>query len=260
VTLPLSPARIPAIARNPRFLAPWAAQSVSTLGDALTAFTLILLITQRTHSVAAVGALTVVLAVPGILIGPVSGAYVDRWNRRRVMIGGDACRAVLLAVLALGSSSLAALYLIAFLQAIVGTFAEPAGVALLQTSIPADEQVRANSLIQTTTVLAELAGTTLAGVFVATLHVYWVSFAVDAATFALSAASIAKSRPWASPNTTSPRLGGRSATGCGPFAPLPRCGRCCWCSAPSCSRSVRWPCSSPRTSWTPCTSPPPGSA
>jgi MFS family permease len=93
-------ARIPAIARDRRFLALWTAQSVSTFGDALTTLTLILLVTERTHSLPAVGALSVVIAVPATVIGLISGAYVDRWGRRRTMIAADALRAVPLGVFA----------------------------------------------------------------------------------------------------------------------------------------------------------------
>ncbi|WP_079314850.1 MFS transporter [Microbispora sp. GKU 823] len=194
--------RVPAIARDRHFLALWTAHSVSTLGDALTTLTLILLITERTHSVAAVGGLTVIIAVPSIVIGLVSGVYVDRHNRRRTMIVADASRAVLLAALAiltLASPALPALYLIALLQASVGTFFNPARAGLMQMIVPADEQVRANSLIQTTTVIDELVGTTLAGVLVASSHTYWIAFTIDAATFALSGVLIATIRGIHSP-------------------------------------------------------------
>ncbi len=189
--------RVPAIARDRRFLALWAAHGSSTLGDALTTLTLILLVTEHTHSVAAIGGLTVVIAVPGIVIGLLAGAYVDRHDRRRIMIVSDACRAALLAALAIVALTwpgLSALYLIAFLQAAVGTFFEPARAGLMQVIVPPDEQVRANSLIQTTTVIAELTGATVAGVLVATLHTYWIAFVLDAATFALSAVLIATIR------------------------------------------------------------------
>ncbi|TQS27173.1 MFS transporter [Microbispora sp. KK1-11] len=181
------------IIRNPGFLLLWGAHAVSTFGDALTTLTLVLLITERTHSVAAVGGLAVVLALPGIAIGLLSGVYVDRGDRRRIMVVGDVCRAVLLIALAAGaatSAGLPFLYAIAFLQAVVGTFFDPARAALMQVIVPEDEQVRANSLIQTATVTAELAGTALAGVLVAVMHTYWVSFAADAVTFALSAALV----------------------------------------------------------------------
>lgn len=190
-------ARVPSVARDRHFLALWAAHSVSTLGDALTTLTLILLITERTHSVAAVGGLTVVIAVPAVAIGLLSGAYVDRHDRRRIMIVADASRAVLLAALAIltfSTPALPAIYVIAFLQASVGTFFNPARAGVMQAIVRADEQVRANSLIQITTVIGELAGTTVAGVLVATSHAYWIAFTIDAATFALSGTLVATIR------------------------------------------------------------------
>jgi MFS family permease len=124
----------------------WAAHSISMFRDALTTMTLVLLITERTHSVAAVGALTAVIAVPGIAVGLLAGAYVDRRDRRRIMIVADVARAGLLALLAIATLvpvDLVALYVIAFLQSVVGTFFEPARAALMQVIVPADEQVRA---------------------------------------------------------------------------------------------------------------------
>jgi MFS family permease len=118
----------------------WAAQSVSTFGDALTKLTLILLITERTRSVAAVGTLAVVMAVPGVLGGMVAGAYVDRWDRRRTMIAADTGRAVLMALTALvvaRDAPLATIYLLTFVQAGVGTFFDPARAALMQIVVPA---------------------------------------------------------------------------------------------------------------------------
>jgi MFS family permease len=176
------------------FGALWAAHSISTFGDALTTMTLVLLITETTHSVAAVGVLTVVVAVPGIAVGLLAGAYVDRRDRRRLMIVADLSRAGLLALLAMAtlvSADLVTICVIAFLQSVVGTFFEPARAALMQVIVPADEQVRANSLVQTTTVVGELAGVTLAGFLVAGLHTYWIAFGVDAVTFAVSAGLVA---------------------------------------------------------------------
>ncbi|EWC63310.1 hypothetical protein UO65_1308 [Actinokineospora spheciospongiae] len=206
----INAARVPAIARDRRFLALWGAHSISTLGDALTTLTLILLVTEKTHSVAAIGGLTLVIAVPGIVIGLLAGAYVDRHDRRRIMILSDALRAVLLLALAVSVVSrpgLPVLYLIAFLQAAVGTFFEPARAGLMQVIVPAEEQLRANSLMQTTTVIGELTGATAAGVLVATLHTHWIAFTVDAATFAVSALLIAMIRrtdntPACEPQTT----------------------------------------------------------
>jgi MFS family permease len=182
-------ARIPAVVREGPFRALWMAQTLSTFGDALTTLTLVLLVTQRTGSVAAVGALTVAMAVPGIAVGLFAGAAVDRWDRRRTMIASDAVRAVLLVALALAVAAgpgLLPVYGIALAQAVAGTFFTPARAALMQVVVAARDQLRATSLLQTSTVVAELTGTALAGVLVATAHAYWIAFVVDAATFAVS--------------------------------------------------------------------------
>jgi predicted MFS family arabinose efflux permease len=200
--------RIPAIARNGSFRALWAAQTLSTFGDALTTLTLVLLVTQRTRSVAAVGALTVAVAVPGIAVGLFAGAAVDRWDRRRTMIVSDAVRAVLLVALALAVAAgpgLLPVYGIAVAQAVAGTFFTPARAALMQVVVAARDQLRANSLLQTGTVVAELAGTALAGVLVAAAHAYWIAFVLDGATFAASALLVRTVRVPAGPPLDRPQ-------------------------------------------------------
>jgi MFS family permease len=80
---------LPPLARNTRFLALWGAETTSILGNALSKLTLILLITEQTHSVGAVAGLTLALALPTLAVGLVAGAYVDRWDRRRTMLASD---------------------------------------------------------------------------------------------------------------------------------------------------------------------------
>ncbi len=65
----------------------WGGQAFSLVGSALVQFALVWWLTVETGSatVLALGTLTGVL--PQILIAPWAGAYVDRWNRRRTMIG-----------------------------------------------------------------------------------------------------------------------------------------------------------------------------
>jgi hypothetical protein len=80
--------------------------------------------------------------------------------------------------------------------------------------VPPDDQLRANSLLQTSTVIAELTGTALAGVLVATLHAYWIAFAVDAATFALPALLV---RTVHHPTAAAPRQQSTRAAAVGGF-------------------------------------------
>lgn len=68
-----------------RFL--WAGQAVSNFGDAITHLTLVLYINHITGgSTQAIAWLLIALAIPMTTVGLVAGVFVDRWQRRRVMI------------------------------------------------------------------------------------------------------------------------------------------------------------------------------
>jgi DHA3 family macrolide efflux protein-like MFS transporter len=76
-------------------------QFVSTFGTGLTNFGLGIWILKDTGSVTYFAILNVVVTVPGILIAPVAGVIVDRWDRRRVMLLSDCGSALSILSLAL---------------------------------------------------------------------------------------------------------------------------------------------------------------
>src|SRR5512136_1941462 len=71
------------------FFAIWTGQAFSLLGSMLVQFALVWWLTQTTGSATVLATATLVAVLPSAIIGPVSGALVDRWNRRRVMIIAD---------------------------------------------------------------------------------------------------------------------------------------------------------------------------
>src|SRR5215218_2067533 len=64
-------------------------QFVSTFGTGLTNFGIGIWILKDTGSVTYFALLNLVVTIPGILIAPVAGVIVDRWDRRRVMLLSD---------------------------------------------------------------------------------------------------------------------------------------------------------------------------
>ena len=70
------------------------ASSISEAGDGLTNLTLLLLVNALTGSTAALAGMAIVLAIPPLTIGLVAGTYVDRLDRRRIMLASDLLRAV----------------------------------------------------------------------------------------------------------------------------------------------------------------------
>jgi DHA3 family macrolide efflux protein-like MFS transporter len=79
--------------KSRRWMAPffliWSGQAVSLLGSQLVQFALIWWLTQTTGSATVLATAVLVSLVPQILLGPLAGAIVDRWNRRMLMILAD---------------------------------------------------------------------------------------------------------------------------------------------------------------------------
>jgi MFS family permease len=109
------------------------------------------------------------------------------------MIASDLVRAgLVLGFLAVtDAGQLWLLYGIAFVQSTVGAFFNPAKAALLPEIVPDDQLLAANSLTETSRVVAGVAGTAAAGAVAGLSGSLGVAFAVDAATFVASAGLIA---------------------------------------------------------------------
>ncbi len=178
--------------RNYRLL--WLGQLISEAGDGLTNLTLLLLVNALTGSTAALAAMAIVLAIPPLTIGLVAGAYVDRIDRRRIMIASDAIRAVVVLgfVLVSSTQTLWLLYVLAFVQATVGTFFSPARGAILPRIVPREGLLAANSLAQATRVVSGVVGSSLAGLIVGLIGAFWPAFVLDSASFLVSVALISR--------------------------------------------------------------------
>jgi MFS family permease len=180
------------VLRHPAFRRLWLAQLISTLGDALTTCSLVLLINQRTGSTAAIATLSVLVALPDLGLGLLAGAIVDRVDRRRLMLASDLLRAVLVLGLLIvsGGDGLWPIYALAPLQAGVGTFFTPARGALVQRVVPEAERLAANALSESAVTLAEVTGTAAAGLLVGLTGAYGLAFGLDAVTFLISFALV----------------------------------------------------------------------
>jgi MFS family permease len=164
-------------------------QAMSNWGDGLTTITLLILTQRLTGSVAAVAGTAIAVALPQLLLGMLAGVYVDRWDRRRVMIASDVVRGFLVLgfVLVGTADRMWLLYLIAFLQAGMGTFFNPAKGALIPRIVGRERLLSANSMMETARVVFSLLGTAAAGVWAGTAAVLWPIFVIDAVTFVSSA-------------------------------------------------------------------------
>ncbi|NND85165.1 MAG: MFS transporter [Acidimicrobiia bacterium] len=182
----------------------WTGQAVSNFGDALTNLALLLTAQRLTGSTAAVATTAIAIALPTLLFGMVAGAYVDRWNRKRVMIVSDFFRTsfVLLFLLVTTPDMMWLLYSVAFIQAALGTFFNPAKGALVPRIVPQDQLLSANSVSQMTQIVFGLIGTAIAGVIAATMETLALAYILDASTFVISLVAISMIRTQGIPERT----------------------------------------------------------
>ena len=167
----------------------WLGQAVSELGDGMTGIALLVLVDRIAGTASAIATLSILTMLPQLALGLHAGVFVDRWDRRRVMIVSDLVRGTLVAALIFvqGSGELAWVYVLAIGQAAAGVFFEPARSAFLPLLLAPDNLLAANSLGQTTRVVCLSAGAALAGLLLALPAGSRLVFALDALSFVFSA-------------------------------------------------------------------------
>lgn len=191
-TAPAQPAPASLSARSvlrlPNYRRLWLGQLVSEAGDGLTNLALLLLVNSITGSTAAIAAMAICLAIPPLTIGLFAGAYVDRADRRRIMLASDLLRAiVVLGFVLVGSADrLWLLFLFAFVQSSIGTFFAPARGAVIPKVVPREGLLAANSIAQATRVIAGIVGAGLAGLIIGLAGVFWPAFVLDGLSFLAS--------------------------------------------------------------------------
>jgi MFS transporter, DHA3 family, macrolide efflux protein len=136
----------------PRFFTIWTAQAFSLLGSQLVSFAVIWWLTQTTGSATVLATATLVGLLPQVILGPFTGALVDRWSRRLTMIVADgliALATLLLAVLfATGLVEIWHVYALLFVRSICGGFHWPAMQASTTLMVPKEQFSRIQGLNQ----------------------------------------------------------------------------------------------------------------
>ncbi len=174
--------------RQRNFFLVWCAGLISVAGDWMLKIALPILVFELTGSVAATSGVVVASLVPTLLFGSAAGVFVDRWDRRRVMLVASLAQA--LAVLPLvavdGPGTIWIVYAVGFAGAGLAQLFRPAEAALLPLLVPTEQLFAANSLNAVNNNLARLVGPALGGVVAAWAGLAAVAF-VDAGTFVLAA-------------------------------------------------------------------------
>ncbi|MDD5019919.1 MAG: MFS transporter [Candidatus Omnitrophica bacterium] len=186
-------ARFRSVLKNRNFSLLWLAQIISQFGDRLDQMALIALVYRyapgSTTQMAKIMAFTI---IPVFLIGPIAGVYVDRWDRRRTMVVCDLLRGALILLIPLWLMRLPSLwpvYIVVFIVFSIARFYVPAKMSIIPDLVRSEDLLLANSLVNTTGMVAAMFGFGLGGILVGMVGAKG-GFTIDAVSFLVSGAML----------------------------------------------------------------------
>jgi MFS family permease len=168
-------------------------QTISTLGSSFTSFALPLLIFKLTGSSLNLALTVTATVLPYLLFGLVIGAWVDRVNRKRVMVLTDLARALVIASIPLASAqgllSVWWIYAVAFLNSTLTICFDAANFAAVPSLVRQEDLVTANGRVQAGYATAKVGGPLLGGLLIIVVPLPMLLL-IDAVSFLVSAGSL----------------------------------------------------------------------
>jgi CRP-like cAMP-binding protein/sugar phosphate permease len=187
--MPVQPSPF-AVLRKRAFVYVWSAQLVSTIGDALTSLAAGIIVYRLTGSALSVGLMLMATAVPALVFGLVAGVVVDRYDRKKIMVGADLLRAAIVFTIPfLVHVHIAWLYVAVLLSASITQFFAPANDSVLPEIATEEELGAANSIMAIAQFGSTAVGFALAGLLASSQSIDTV-FWIDSGTFLFSALMI----------------------------------------------------------------------
>ena len=175
----------------------WTGQSLSLVGSQAVQFALIWWLTEKSGSAAILATATLLGLLPPVVLGPVIGALIDRWNRKRVMLAADgftAAASLLLAWLfATGGAEIPHVFALLFLRALGGAFHAPAMTASTTLMVPEKHYTRIQGLNQSVQGVLAIVAAPLGALLLAVLSMAGVMM-VDVGTALLAILPLAAIR------------------------------------------------------------------
>jgi DHA3 family macrolide efflux protein-like MFS transporter len=167
------------------FLILWTGQSLSLVGSQAVQFALIWWLTERSGSATILATATLLGLLPPVVLGPVIGTLIDRWNRKTVMLAADGFVAVASLVLAwlfaAGIAEIPHVLALLFLRALGAAFHSPAMTASTTLMVPEKHLTRVQGLNQSMQGLLTIVAAPLGALLLAMLSMTGVMM-VDVGT------------------------------------------------------------------------------
>ena len=147
----------------------WLGQVVSLLGSAMTWFAFTIWAWEKTGKASALATISFFAFLPAVLLTPIAGAFVDRWNRKLVMLLSDFATAVgtltVFLIYTFGDLQIWHIYLISILAGFFTAFQYPAYAAAVTIMLSKEDYARASGMLGSARALSGI----LAPIFAAAL-------------------------------------------------------------------------------------------
>ena len=139
-----------AVFRNSGFLRLWLSQLATQVGGNMVLFGLTVIVVESTRSNTAVSLLILTFLVPAVLFSAVAGVYVDRIDRRLILIATNFLRGAAFIALYLAGDNFAVILLLNIFVSTVTVFFAPAELAMIPTLVPRSQLLTANGIFTLT--------------------------------------------------------------------------------------------------------------
>ncbi|MBN2304130.1 MAG: MFS transporter [Anaerolineae bacterium] len=175
------------------FFTIWTGQAFSLIGSSIAMFALIWWITDETESATVLAIASMFSMLPGIVLGPFAGVFVDRWNRRAIIIVADS-------VIALASLALVYLfwadtvqiwhiYTVMFIRSLGGMFHWPAMQSSTTLMVPEQHLARVSGINQAMIGMLNIVGPALGAMLLSLVDIYAIML-LDVVTAAFAVAPL----------------------------------------------------------------------
>ncbi|WP_375501131.1 MFS transporter [uncultured Nostoc sp.] len=168
------------------FILIWFGQLVSVIGSGVTGFALGIWVYQQTGSVTKLALTSLSATLPSVIISPLAGVLVDRWNQKWIMLISDLVAGLTTGLLALmlfvSNLEIWHIYLATAVQSICTSFQVPAYMTAMTLLVPKQQLTRVNGLLNLGQSMTRLICPILAGVLIAIVKIQGIIL-LDLATF-----------------------------------------------------------------------------
>jgi MFS family permease len=131
---------------NPRFMALFLSQILTQVGGNMVLYGLTIHVSNLTDSTTAVSLLLLTFLVPAVVFGAIAGVFVDRYDRRQILVWTNVARGSLFLLLIFLDQQIVALYVITAIVATLTTFFAPAETAMIPLVVRREQLLTANGL------------------------------------------------------------------------------------------------------------------